>query len=307
MSQKVCAVIVSARPQSVHACLVSLLAQSLSTRDFRLLVVAEYDQPVLEHEQIHWILKAPRSIAAKRNIGLRNAGTPVVAFTDDDCLAEPDWLAKGLRHLEGHPDEIGVQGRIHVPSAQVDHPNYGETARLVRPLYQTSNIFYRTQELLAAGGFDERFAFQREDVEMGFRLTALGHRIGYCEEAVVVHPVRKGELWDLIKTAFRKRYDPLLLRLYRREFRTHFGSILPGSFRLMLLLWIGYLFSNLLFCPVCSLAIPLSGALVLATRRLGMRWPGITWLGATVISYLVAPLVAAAVIMVGFIRFRRAA
>ncbi len=307
MSVRVCVTVVSARPNAVRACIDSLLAQSLPAQDYRILVVADYASPVFAHRQITWILNAPRSIAAKRNIGLRNAGAPIVAFTDDDCVAHADWLDNGLRYLDEHAEEVGVQGCIEVPPAQEDQPNYSETKRLSRPLYQTSNIFYRVDRLASLGGFDERFAFQREDVEMGFRLLSTGYRIGYCEQALVSHPVRHGEYWDLVKTAYRKRFDPLLARLYPALFQSNFGNILPGTFRLMLLLWAAYLVSGLLFCPVCSFLIPLTGSVALAVRRCSLRWPGADWFVATVVSYLIAPLVAGAVVAFGALRFRRAA
>ncbi len=302
---RICAAVVSARPGSVGACLDSLLAQTLPASAFRILVVADYSAPVLDHPGISWLLNAPRSIAAKRNLALRNAQAAIIAFTDDDCTAQPNWLQEGLSHLEAHPGETGVQGHIVVPSTGTDTGNLKEARRLGRPLYQTSNIFYRVEPLLAQGGFDERFAFQREDVEMGFRLVKYGFRIGICEKACVLHPVRRGEYWDLVKTAFRKRYDPLLVRLYPDLFRAHFGRILPGSFSLMLVLWALVITAALLpRFSFCGPALLLAAASVLAVRRSWPNWPGWTWMSATFAGYLIAPLVAAAVVAAGFVRFR---
>src|SRR4051812_4685788 len=48
--------------------------------------------------------------AAARNAGWRIARAPLVAFTDDDCVADPGWLAAGLAGAARHPGAV-LQGR----------------------------------------------------------------------------------------------------------------------------------------------------------------------------------------------------
>ena len=52
----------------------------------------------------------PGGPAAARNEGWRAAGAPLVAFTDDDCVATPVWLEEALRAAREEPGAI-VQGR----------------------------------------------------------------------------------------------------------------------------------------------------------------------------------------------------
>jgi cellulose synthase/poly-beta-1,6-N-acetylglucosamine synthase-like glycosyltransferase len=294
--------IVSCRPMLASRCIESLLQQTLDCNRFQILIVADYASPSFTSKQVRWILNVPKSIAANRNIALRESGTEFIAFIDDDCIASPDWLKNGLRYLETHPDEIGVQGKIMVPEKERENTNFKETARLMRPLYQTANIFYRTKPVLEMGGFDERFIFQREDIDLGFSLIQKGYKIGFEPESAVEHPIRKNEYWDLIHTAFRKRYDPLLQKKHPTLFRQYVGHILPGSFLLMLVLWT-LTIAGFAVLPQIAILPVLLGSLSMTFRKLrGTHW-SVKWISATFINYLIAPPVALFVILAGKIRY----
>lgn len=305
---KVSAAIASARPVHVISCLESLLAQTCPADEFEILVIADYGVPSLASDRIRWLCNMPKSIAAKRNIVLRESRGEFIAFIDDDCKADKGWLQNGLRFLQEHPLVTGVQGQIVIPEEKSANPNYSQAKRLSRPLYQTSNIFYRRKVLLELGGFDERFAFQREDVDLGFSLISKGYEIGFESAAVVFHPVRKGEYWDLVKTAYRKRYDPLLEYKHPELFRRHFGRMMPGTLWLINVLWaigaVMLIFFS--FFRPWGLLVPLAGAVPITLRRHWGASPNLRWIAASYSSYLVAPVVALAVITAGKIKFRNA-
>ena len=50
-----------------------------------------------------------RGLNAARNIGLREAGAPLIAFVDDDVLIPPGWLAAIVEGAERHPERRGVR------------------------------------------------------------------------------------------------------------------------------------------------------------------------------------------------------
>lgn len=303
--KRVTAAIISARPEPVRRCLESILNQTLDPDQYDILVVAQYGKPAIENSRIRWILNAPKSITTKRNICLREVKTEIIAFTDDDCFADSDWLKCGLEHLTKHPEACGVQGKINVPEPKDKNPNYSQARMLTRPFYQTSNIFYKVPDVQAVGGFDERFPFQREDVDLGFTLIKGGSEIGYEPAAQVTHPVRENEYWDLIKTAFRKRYDPLLVNKHPALFRKHFKRMIPGSYWFMYLLWVLFL-AGMILCPLRStvgIVLPLLGAFILTVRRHRVGWCGWKWVAASYISYLTAPFVTLYVILKGKIRY----
>lgn len=59
-------------------------------------------------------------LAAARNRAARAARASNLAFTDADCLPEPDWLENGLIELES-ADLVAGEIRSIVPHPTVDH------------------------------------------------------------------------------------------------------------------------------------------------------------------------------------------
>ncbi len=124
------------------------------------------------------------TLAAARQAGVDTARGDIIAFTDDDCLPQPDWIEALSRAFGKHPDLLGVQGRTEAERDSVGC----HTIRVSKPnrLYRTCNIAYRRDALDHAGGFDERFSGWFEDTALGSRVERHG-RIGYADDAIVIH------------------------------------------------------------------------------------------------------------------------
>src|SRR3954452_2766035 len=86
-------------------------------------------------------LKLERSLgpAAARNAGWRSARAPLVAFTDDDCVTDPDWLAAGLRGAAAKPEAV-LQGRTEPRPDELDR--LGPFSRTLR--VSTPGLHYQT-------------------------------------------------------------------------------------------------------------------------------------------------------------------
>ena len=152
---------------------------------------------------------------AARNVGWRAAAAPLVAFTDDDCLPEPGWLAAGLAHLQAHRATGVAQGRTRAPDGvDVQRLQGWYVWRVIpeaTPYFDACNIFYRRRALDDAGGFDEEIGwwpgFGRpgatpvawgEDTAAGWAVVEDGWERGFVPNAVVVHPVEeRGLRWHL--------------------------------------------------------------------------------------------------------------
>ena len=135
-------------------------------------------------------LGANRGPAAARNAGWRAARASLVAFTDDDCLPESDWLdalVGGLTHADI------VQG-VTVPDPD-DLDNIGPLGRTLdvtsEGLYPTSNVAYRRTVLEQEGGFDERFRRSCDDTDLAWRARDHGARTAFVTEARVRHAVHR--------------------------------------------------------------------------------------------------------------------
>jgi glycosyltransferase involved in cell wall biosynthesis len=130
-----------------------------------------------------------RGRAAARNLGWRNARAPLIAFTDDDCLPEPGWLAALVRGLAG--SDL-VQGLTEVDARQLH--GSGPFARFIVITefswkFETCNVAYRRELLERLGGFDPAFKHLGEDADLGCRAVELRAKARWCPDAVVIHRV----------------------------------------------------------------------------------------------------------------------
>lgn len=148
-----------------------------------------------------------RGPGAARNSGWRRAHAPLVAFTDDDCAADRNWLRAGLAASTAAPGAI-IQGRTE-PSVE-ELGGDGVLSRTVRveglgPRYETCNMFYPRQVLESLGGFDERFGLTPggEDTDLAWRAMEAGIATRYCDQAVVRHAVDRLGVRGSLRVAAR--------------------------------------------------------------------------------------------------------
>jgi GT2 family glycosyltransferase len=162
------------------------------------------------------------SPARQRNIGWRAARSETVAFIDDDCRPEPDWLERlvaGARAAPGdvvqgatRPDplERGILAAPHVRTLRIEPVN-----RYV----QTCNIAYPRALLERLGGLDER-AITGEDVDLSLRARAAGAAIRAAPDAVAYHAIESHPLPGILRQNLKWRHLAYLVRNhpeFRRE------------------------------------------------------------------------------------------
>jgi GT2 family glycosyltransferase len=129
--------------------------------------------------------------AGGRNPGWRSTTAPLIAFTDDDCVPRPGWLAAGLAALEANP-RIGVlQGRTTRPDGSERYPTtYLTVIREVlspSPWFEGCNLFFRREALLDGGGFDETIRWFGEETALGWSVLDAGWARDWAGDAVVQH------------------------------------------------------------------------------------------------------------------------
>ena len=109
------------RPTHLRACLEGLRAQSRPAREVVVVRRAgdeETRRVVAEHEPgslVEVVVDVPGVLAAM-HAGIERATGNVIAFSDDDVVPRPDWLARLLEHL-ADPGVGGVGGRDHTPQS----------------------------------------------------------------------------------------------------------------------------------------------------------------------------------------------
>ena len=244
------------RPDLLRRCVGALLAQSLGPAGFEVIVVddghddatrAAFDAMAREaHDYCLRYLRPARGRgpAVARNCGWLGARSHLIAFTDDDTIPAHDWLATGLRAMSDSSC-VALAGRVVVPPATgnpddppTDHERM--TQGLASAVFVTANAFVRRAALERVGGFDERFRRAwREDSDLQFRLQRDVGDVGRCDDAVVVHPVRRERWGASLRQQKNVFYDALLYREHPQRYRAELRPRPPWNYHLIVLFTAG--------------------------------------------------------------------
>jgi GT2 family glycosyltransferase len=136
--------------------------------------------------------------AVARTLGAAEAGTPFVAFTDDDSWWAPGDLARAVAVMRAHPRLGLLNARILVgPEEEVD-PVCTEMA--ASPLGTEPDLpgpsllgfvacaaLVRTEAFTAVGGFDPVVRFPGEEERLALDLAAAGWGLAYVDHLTVHH------------------------------------------------------------------------------------------------------------------------
>lgn len=153
-------------------------------------------------------------VSAARNAAVQAARGALIAFTDDDCISEPNWLREITAPFID-PAVVCAYGQVfyraqgyrgYFPERCVENPG---------PRWpMTACIAYRTATLRTVGGFDTTFArYHNEDTEVAFRLAAVG-TIVPAPRAVVIHQPMEWTRRSLLASARNASVWPVLFRRY---------------------------------------------------------------------------------------------
>lgn len=228
----------------LQRCLDALLAQTLAGEAFEIVVVDDgaedrvRDAVVMlasRHEApaIRYLRpQGTRGPAAARNRGWRAARGVIVAFTDDDTVPDPGWLAAGLKAFEQQPGCVAFAGQVVVPLTARRRPTDHErmTLGLQQAEFVTANAFVRVDALERIGGFDERFRHAwREDSDLQFRLQDDGP-VGRCAAARVLHPVRAAPWGISLRQQRNAFFDALLYKKHPRLYRERIRRMPPWDY-----------------------------------------------------------------------------
>ncbi len=210
---------------NLDRCLAALQAQTMDPSRIEI-VVADNTSPQGEAAvaavvagRARLVTVAERGAGPNRNGGVAASRGEILAFIDSDCVAEPDWLAEGVRALADY-DFVG--GKV---SVLVDDPQRMSPAEAYEAVFAfdfkdyitrkgftgSGNLFVSRRVFDAVGGFRPAVS---EDVDWSHRATALGFRLGYAPAAEVGHPARRS--WDELLGKWRRVNREMFLLAHDR-------------------------------------------------------------------------------------------
>jgi glycosyltransferase involved in cell wall biosynthesis len=206
------------RPARLAGLLRGLRGQTLERARYEVVVVDNGSEPetarVLAAERARGELaltcaRQPVTLgpAGGRNVGWRLASAPLVAFTDDDCVPSPGWLAALLTSAGANPGAV-LQGPTRPEPAEHDRLgllSHTVTIERLGPQFETCNIAYPRAVLKALDGFDESFGLRPagEDTDLAWRAIDSGREIVFAPEAVVHHSVEPIGVRGMLRVAAR--------------------------------------------------------------------------------------------------------
>jgi lipopolysaccharide/colanic/teichoic acid biosynthesis glycosyltransferase/glycosyltransferase involved in cell wall biosynthesis len=197
-------VIVPAKDASstIGECLEALLHQDGMQfgQDYEIIVVddgsMDHTAEIAEKYATRVIQQPNAGPAAARNAAARFAQGSLLAFTDADCAASPNWL-RNLTQPLTDPQIVGVKGTYltHqtglVPRFVNLEYEYKDARMRNLPrvdFIDTFSACYRKDIFLQNEGFDESFRIPAvEDIEFSFRLARKGYHMVFKPDASVFH------------------------------------------------------------------------------------------------------------------------
>jgi glycosyltransferase involved in cell wall biosynthesis len=226
------------RPKLLLNCLGALLAQRFHPESFEIIVVSDGPDEVTESVLANLdVRNLPRiryfntvekkGPAAARNYGWLNARGKLIAFTDDDCLPDENWLqAFYSRYQKGQAIAFSGSTLVPLPEKPTDYEL--NTAGLQAADFITANCCCTKEVLALAGGFDEQFTMAwREDSDLEFKLIQANIPIIKVDSAIVTHPVREATWGISIREQRKTLYNALLYKKYPVLYRQRIQTVPP--------------------------------------------------------------------------------
>lgn len=207
------------RPTLLEHALKSVLYQTRPADE--VVVIDQSDGLATEHlvaavqareERVRYIRLNQKGLSRAYNTASANATSEVLAFTDDDCVAPPDWLEMIVRCFEEEPQVGLLYGQVLLPTALQARENVdGVTPAL--PIPSRRRMSKRDGYRVFGMGAD--FAARRS------MLNNLG---GFDEVLGGGGPLQSAQDFDLSYRAFRRGYTILLapeVMVHHYGFRSH--------------------------------------------------------------------------------------
>lgn len=185
--------------RTMDSCLASL--KELNYPNYEVIVVNDGStdgtlEITQRYDYVRLISQENKGLSVARNVGIAAATGEIVAFTDSDCMADPDWLtylvakflSSGLAAVGGPnlspPEDCLVPACVAVSPGVPTHVLVSDE---VAEHIAGCNMAFRREVLQEIDGFDPQYRAAGDDVDICWRLQDKGYAIGFSPAAIVWH------------------------------------------------------------------------------------------------------------------------
>lgn len=198
------------RPDALARCLDALLSGSVLPAEVIIVDQSENDatKTIVEARRsssvpIVYVRQSRRGLSASRNCALARASYPLVAVIDDDCVADPGWIAAIVRAFTSETALDALTGRVlplgpetpdtYVVAVRESLSRRDFTGKTLPWVIGGGNNFVVKRDWFErVGGCNEHLGVgspgkAAEDLDLFYRLLRAGARLRYEPDALVYH------------------------------------------------------------------------------------------------------------------------
>lgn len=172
-----------------------------------------------QHANLHYLHTRKAGLSRAYNVGIRETQSEILGFTDDDCIAPPNWIASIAAAFAAEPEGELLYGQVLVPASLTDRADDVPTLALqgawklnrARPflLYGMGANFAARRTLFdRIGPFDEILGGggplkSSQDFDLQYRAYVGGATTLFRPEITIDHyGVRSPEQWTGTNRAY---------------------------------------------------------------------------------------------------------
>lgn len=201
------------RFESLKNCIDSIYNQTIDDEKVEIIVIDDGstdDTPSItkKYKKVRYFRNNRKGHGAGCNLGIKKAKGEIIAFIDDDCIADKDWLKNILLTFNKHKEVSGIGGAIINPyDSKIAWANYilnfscfFHFGKIRKVNYIAScNSTYRRRDVknfsyaekLEYMGYDETYFL--------YQLKKAGKKILFNPGIKVIHFEKRGSIKELLK------------------------------------------------------------------------------------------------------------
>jgi glycosyltransferase involved in cell wall biosynthesis len=137
---------------------------------------------------VRYVFEPAQGLSFARNRGLKASNGSIIAFTDDDCLVDPTWIAALWGEFVANPDVAVLGGRVTCMLRRIN-PSRSANRECVPPTLAdlVDHGCNTPPPWRTIGGPIRHSAAKCDDIEFVYRALRQGLGILYTPKALVLH------------------------------------------------------------------------------------------------------------------------